>query len=510
MKILIFHGYLLRGTGSNIYNANLARAFAGLGHDVHLLCQDREAEDLDWVNRVGTWPQGRLEVEPLRPAPAGNGSITVYRPGIGRVLPVYVEDPYEGFEARAYPRLGDGEIENYIEVNAAAVGDILRSINGADVALANHLIMGPVILARAGVEGYVVKNHGSDLEYTVKPNPRFLPWVEEGLDPAVAVLSGSWHTAVSLWEAVPELPLREKSGLGPPGADPESFAPVVPERRRDRLLTEAARIAADEQAGTFGRDETAAAAALEQFADADGPRVIFVGKLIVSKGVDLLLAAWPLIHRENPGAELLVAGFGAYEIGLRAMVTALGEGDRDSLIEIAERGRELEGGEPGTLSILKEFLDALPDGYLEAARPAAGAVSFSGRLEHGEVARTVPCADAMVVPSTFPEAFGMVAAEAAVAGALPVCANHSGLAEVAGALADDIPEIRDLTSFDLGPDAIPALASRVNRWLDLDPAESARIGRDIAECAARKWSWTGVAEDVISASHGEIRALHPG
>ena len=37
----IFHGYLLRGTGSNIYNANLARALAALGHEVHLFCQDR-------------------------------------------------------------------------------------------------------------------------------------------------------------------------------------------------------------------------------------------------------------------------------------------------------------------------------------------------------------------------------------------------------------------------------------------------------------------------------------
>ncbi len=31
MRILIFHGYLLRGTGSNIYNANLARALAAPG-----------------------------------------------------------------------------------------------------------------------------------------------------------------------------------------------------------------------------------------------------------------------------------------------------------------------------------------------------------------------------------------------------------------------------------------------------------------------------------------------
>jgi hypothetical protein len=43
VRALIFHGYLLRGTGSNVYNASVARALAGLGHDVHLLCQEREA-----------------------------------------------------------------------------------------------------------------------------------------------------------------------------------------------------------------------------------------------------------------------------------------------------------------------------------------------------------------------------------------------------------------------------------------------------------------------------------
>lgn len=512
MRILIFHGYLLRGTGSNIYNANLARAFAGLGHDVHLFCQDREAEGLEWVNRVGTWSDGRLKLEELRPAPDEAGSITVYRPDIGRILPVYVEDPYEGFEARAFPRLKDSEIERYIEVNAAAVADVLDLIDGADVALANHLVMGPVILARAGLTGYVVKNHGSDLEYTVKPNPRFLPWVEAGLDPAVAVLCGSWHTAASLWDAVPALPLEQKTGLGPPGVDPERFAPLAPELRADRLRSAAARIAGGSAGGAsapFGRDEAAAVAALERFAEADGPRVIFVGKLIVSKGVDLLLSAWPLVHRESPGAELLVAGFGAYEPGLRALLAALAEGDLASIREIIARGRGLEGGDDAPLTYLSAFFERLPEGYLEAAGPAAAAVSFSGRLEHSEVAAVVPCADAMVVPSTFPEAFGMVAAEAAAAGALPVCADHSGLAEVAGGLVDEVPEIRDLTAFSLGPAAVSGIADRVNRWLALDPEERLRLGREISRCAADRWSWTGVATDVISASRGDIRPVRP-
>src|SRR6187455_1836414 len=108
MRILIFHGYLLRGTGSNIYNANLARALARLGHDVDLLCQDR---DWDAPERV-----------------------TIHNPDIGRVLPVYVADEYEGFDAKPYPDLTDDQIEHYISVNADAVREVADRAQ-VDVAL---------------------------------------------------------------------------------------------------------------------------------------------------------------------------------------------------------------------------------------------------------------------------------------------------------------------------------------------------------------------------------------
>ena len=52
----------------------------------------------------------------------------------------------------------------------------------------------------------------------------------------------------------------------------------------------------------------------------------------------------------------------------------------------------------------------------------------------------LPLADVTVVPSIFPEAFGMVAAEAAAAGSPPLVARHSGLAEVAAGLEAEYPE----------------------------------------------------------------------
>lgn len=507
MRILIFHGYLLRGTGSNIYNANLAQALARQGHEVHLFCQDRDAAELEWVDAVGDWEGGSLVVEQVRET-GQPGSVTVYRPPIGRILPVYVEDPYRGFEARAFPRLSEDEVEHYIDVNVAAIEEVVGLTGSPDAALANHLIMGPVILARAGVPRFAVKNHGSDLEYTVKPNPRFVPYVVEGLQAASAVLVGSWHTAKSLWDAIPELDLKPITGLGPPGVQPDEFRPIPPEDAPDRLVALASELGSAQGGdGSLGRDPAAAAEALGAFASASGPRVVFVGKLIVSKGVDLLAAAWPLVHAGNPGARLVFAGFGGFREGLEALVGALEAGDLDTARSIASEGRGLEGGEAAPLDYLTSFLAKPPDDYLEMARAAAGSVGFTGRLEHAEVASLLPACDAMVVPSTFPEAFGMVAAEAASAGILPVCADHSGLAEVAGVLAEEVPGIAPLVAFGLGPGAVSEIAERVNGWLALGAGEREALGGEVSASAERNWSWDGVARDVIAGAEGRVRPL---
>ena len=63
----------------------------------------------------------------------------------------------------------------------------------------------------------------------------------------------------------------------------------------------------------------------------------------------------------------------------------------------------------------------------------------------------LPLADAAVVPSIFPEAFGMVAAEAAACGCPPLVARHSGLAEVAAGLEEAYPaRLGHLASFPTG------------------------------------------------------------
>jgi glycosyltransferase involved in cell wall biosynthesis len=160
--------------------------------------------------------------------------------------------------------------------------------------------------------------------------------------------------------------------------------------------------------------------------------------------------------------------------------------------------------------MLDSFLARAPAGYAEAARAASGTISLAGRLEHGEVARVLPAADALVFPSTFPEAFGMVAAEAASCGVLPIGADHSGMREVARELAAVFPaELRDLLSFPIDNDAVAAIADRLNRWLALPPAEWRRVGDALPGRVRELWSWESVAQRVLAASEGRLEELPP-
>jgi glycosyltransferase involved in cell wall biosynthesis len=114
----------------------------------------------------------------------------------------------------------------------------------------------------------------------------------------------------------------------------------------------------------------------------------------------------------------------------------------------------------------------------------------------------------MVVPSTFPEAFGMVAAEAAAAAALPVVADHSGLGEVARTLSEAVPHaVRPWLTFEVGPDAVAQIADHVGGWLAA-PADLRTATREGIVAATReRYSWDGVARTVVAAARGELDGL---
>jgi glycosyltransferase involved in cell wall biosynthesis len=267
-------------------------------------------------------------------------------------------------------------------------------------------------------------------------------------------------------------------------------------------------------ASAFARDEQAAAQALGRLQPGRDRLVAFVGKLIVSKGIDLLIAAWPLVLESVGEARLVVVGFGAYRHGSERLCAALAAGDMDQAMEIAVAGRALENGasSPQPLRHLLAFLEALEgcerERYLQAARALGERVLFTGRLDHEELAELLPACEALVVPSTFPESFGMVAVEAAACGALPVSAAHSGLADVSDALARGVPKRASAwLSFPVDDNAVTALAARLVGWLEADAALQSETRAGLVSTARERWSWDGVARGVIAAARGELDGL---
>ncbi|HSP71926.1 MAG TPA: glycosyltransferase family 4 protein [Gaiellaceae bacterium] len=411
MRILLWHGYLLGGTGSNVYTRAVAREWSRAGHEVVVVCQEPHPELYDL------------------------GGARVVRPELpGGLLPVFVLDRYEGLEARRLQDLTRAEREAYVEANAAA----LRALGPADGVFANHVLLGAPVAAASGLP-FAVKAHGSELEYSMRGNAELEAWGREALAGARATFVGSAHIREVLEDVVGHV---ERVYEVPPGVDVDEFRPEPRDAALAALLEEARRDPpnpgnADERLPDGGNAER-----LAEFLAGDRPTVVYFGKLIVQKGVQLLLEALASLD-----ARAVIVGFGDYRAELEALAP------------------------PRTL--------------------------FTGPLEHRHLVHLLPLADAVVVPSVFPEAFGMVAAEAAAAGAPPLVARHSGLAEVAAGLEAEYPEpYRRLVSF--APGSVADLGAKLRALLALPPEERTALGAAARRAVTARWSWGHVAEELIA------------
>jgi glycosyltransferase involved in cell wall biosynthesis len=497
MRVLLWHGWLLDGTGSNVYTARIAEDLAARGHDVVLVCQEGHPERYPWIDAVGV-----VGGDGIADAPAhGPGRCVLLRPDIGRLLPVFVLDEYEGFNVRRFVDLADEELRRYLSLNVDALR-AAASWQGSDVVIAGHAVPGGVIARRAlGPRSYVVKIHGSDVEYAMRPQARYRGLAREGLEDAIAIAGGSDDVLRRCAELVPGI--EAISHVVPPGVDADRFRP---RGRRESLLDAAERLERDPgtargrpasiDAQVERESEARDARALERLAltydqtvaDPDAPDVLrrfaageqplvgFFGKLIPQKGVDLLLVA---LARARSRPDALVIGFGLERERLAALELALRSGDADAVRWL--------------LGVFDVELDEDDVGAL----PLRSEVAFVGRLDHRYAPEALAALDVIVVPSILDEAFGMVAAEGAAAGALPLVARHSGLAEAAGALESHVGS-PGMFSFEPGRGAAVRIADGIDRLLAIPASERREIGSSLAAFVRREWSWRRTADRLLA------------
>ena len=96
----------------------------------------------------------------------------------------------------------------------------------------------------------------------------------------------------------------------------------------------------------------------------------------------------------------------------------------------------------------------------------------------------------------------MVAAEGAAAGALPIVARHSGLAEVAAALEEDVGR-PGLFSFEPGEGSVHRLVDGVDRLLSLPHRERDELRSAVSSFVGNHWTWERTASKLLAAAEAE-------
>jgi glycosyltransferase involved in cell wall biosynthesis len=413
MKIFLWHGYLLAGTGSNVFARELARQWGTEGHDVTVFSQEPHPELYDL-----------------------GGAATV-RPDVDGLLPVFVLDKYDGYRVQLVQSTSRAELDAWVAANAAAIRERLP----ADFVVVSHVILGGPVGAATGAR-YTVTAHGSELEYSMRGNDELSQWGAEALSGAAAVIVGSEHIRGVVADVCGPV---EGVQVVPPGVDVEVWRPREKGEALEGLLAEARQDPPNPGNANERLPDEHNAWRLAEFLSGDVPTVLYFGKLIPNKGVHVLLDALREVD-----CRAVVVGFGTYR---------------------AELEQQAEG-----LRVL-----------------------FTGALEHRHLVYLTAFADAVVVPSIFPEAFGMVAEEAASAGCPPVVARHSGLAEIAQGLeAVYPPGMGRLASCPSGDYA--QLADRLNAIVQLPDGDRARLRAAARQTAVELWSWKSVAERILAAS----------
>ncbi|MFC1660966.1 glycosyltransferase [Gemmatimonadota bacterium] len=543
----ILHGYLLEGSGSNLWTRAIVRALCRKGQAVHLVCQELHPEIYDFIAAAYVYENdGSVTNLFKRDTPYAAGC-TMHKPRLGETLPVYVRDRYEEF-ARVVPmvELPDEAIEAYLAPNVAVVERVVRD-HGIRSMHANHALLMSVVAERVSAATgvpFAIMPHGSAIEYAVKKDPRMHALAASAFDRAARIFVIGQEMRRRITDVFPDQAgIESKVSDLNLGVDTEAFCLVDREDRggriatltevlkdvkrgkgpeaerglRERLYTkigsESLRGALEEARGYEEKLPDVHVEAKLATVDWDRDEVLlFVGRLISSKGPQNIVAALPFILASNHRARLITVGHGPLREVLETILWALAHGDRTLVRNLVLRGSALEGGEATPFEEIRLYFEALEacgelDDYFETAqevlRPES--VIFTGYLTHAELKYLMPCCDVGIFPSIVAEAGPLVFLEALASGVFPLGTYFAGMAASIDSVAGDLPA-EDAALMKLSPDPTQTIAdiiANTRNALALGRLHADRLRRSVVA----RYDWVEVARKLAA----ELTALeHSG
>jgi glycosyltransferase involved in cell wall biosynthesis len=533
--ICLLHGWLLEGSGSNLWTRSIITALARQGETVHLVCQENHPVLYDAIGEAWRYDASGSREQTLKRDVALPGKCILHQPWIGETLPVFVWDKYEQY-SNVVPmiELSDAELEAYIERNVSVVRKVVTEY-GITAIHANHAVLMPVVAQRVSREmgiPYTVMPHGSDMEYAVKKDRRFHRYAESAFTDAKKVFVIGEEMRQRVNTVLPLVPnLNAKCIELHLGVDTSEFQPVSRDQRSDNITKLNASLNGKKRgrtapqtekmysqlAGTMTQNELrdvfaeasryngkAPDADVEQKLSAidwaNDPVLLFVGRIISMKGVQSVFAALPLILEKIPNLKLIVVGHGPLREPIEAFVWALEHGDRLLAEKIVWWGRALEGvsdddasarlDEVGRFFGQLEKLGELKRYFApQKSNVRTTNVIFTGYLTHNELQFLLPSADVGVFPSIVREAGPLVFLEALASGCLPLGTYFGGMAAGIDAVSKGVsPGIAEVMKLD-PQNTIGDIVTKVPLALEV----SVTSRDDLARFARERYDWKSVA-----------------
>lgn len=532
MKIGLFHGYNLGGSGSNEYTRYLAKALIAEGAEIHLICREPDAASLDFIDIAARYDgTGQAEILFDKSKTRNNTSAPLcylHELPDASVQPVYVTDKQRDGVVKSFANLTDAELQEYHDVSSTALKAILTH-HPLDMLHCNHVTYQPQIAEQVCKETntpYIIYPHGSAIEYTVKPDERYFNKVRESIQLTDGLIIGNNEVKQRIVNLYPELEtqINSKSQIVGVGVDTALFT-SCPENERQQSLD---KLIAMNLGG--GKSE-ALTRELEQKLDAgeidavtqyrnsyiqklpdedistklgkldlNSPVLLFVGAFTAGKGIQGLLCAMCSALRHQPDIQLVIVGAGAYRESLEGLVHLLSTRNIPMLKSMASQGFDLDFSDnKGGWEDVEFYLEHHADELLECADKLKSNVHFVGRLNHDELKYLFPIVDLAVFPSVVPEAYPLVLMESLSNGVLPMVSYFSGFTDGIDELADVIPE--DLLSLMRIPmsnqDRINVMANNLNTIFTSEHFKN--IKPKLREVACNRYDWNLRAKQMIEA-----------
>ncbi len=529
MRIGLYHGYELTGSGSNEYTRYLAQNLAGAGHQVHLICREEHPQALPFVTAAYAW-QLPDRMEPIFSRTNQSPPCVLHQLPQGKVRPVYLTDKQRPGNVKAFTALTEQELADYHALNETLLNTILSRFE-LDLLQANHLVYQPVAAldaCRRTRTPLIIYPHGSAIEYTVKPDRRYWELARDAVSRCKGLIIGNREVKERILGLYPDErhQIEPKVRIVGVGVDTSLFQPVD-RSERPTVITHLKATGggggkppqlSDELKQHLDTGDLEAVRGYWNRYDHDRPDrdfddklnripwtqpiVLFVGALTAGKGLHSLIAAMPAVLQHQPEAQLVIVGSGTYREVLEGLIHAAATDNQPLLEQLCAAGMNLDRSDlTGPWTDLQAYLSTPKHSevFRQFGRRLPEQVHFLGRLDHSRLRFVFPCADLAVFPSIVPEAYPLVVMESLANGVLPLVSYFSGFKDSVDELRPLIgARLNDLMKIPVTPDGrIETIAAGLGQLLE----DQSYIGLkpQLRQIAVEQFDWQLRAQQMVEA-----------